>query len=209
MKNFKIVLLTPLLAILTGCDEKAIEFATRMQEILNERTKLIETKIAAEQRANRELGTVFAESSRQRARTELQNEQTERSEVLSADYLEGRQPVSHWRKDIDEFRKLAGDSQATQLKAELDELAKYVSTLETLRIERDQIKAFQKVLATLKEKKSIAQELEFLKGFAKDTSTSFDKLVCDDAKKKLAAATTPEQKKEWEAFRKDKGCDAN
>src|SRR5262245_31858086 len=128
-----VVLLAALAA--SSCDRDAREFARKVQQLLTERSKELAGKIAAERTAYNSFAAHAAEDHRALVESSLQNERNERSDVLAADYAEGRRPVSMWRRDLAEYAKADYDANRGLLTGEIDASSAYLQTLAGLTIE--------------------------------------------------------------------------
>ncbi len=198
-----------LILLLSACDEKALDFASKMSILLDQRSKLLSQKIAAEEKAYKDLARLYADAGEKQLFQALANEMIERSQSLAAEYASGARPPYWWNRDVNEYRKLAFDAQVQLLTEESDQVAKQLSALETLKMEKDQIEALKAALESLAKKRKLSEELAFLKAFGNDASKAYEKLLCDSAKASLDKASTPEEKAKWTSFIKDKGCPAS
>jgi hypothetical protein len=205
--NRKSMILLPAVLLLSGCDERAREFASKMRDILCARTKYLQSRIDAEQTAYKNLADIFATAGRQTEAARLTNEMIERSTALSIDYSQSPQHAAFWSRDLQTYRKMFFDSQLAAVNAEIDQTASQLAALEALEIQQAQIDALDKLLATLAKKQSLADAVSQLKGFATDTSDSYDKVVCNDAQERLKnPSTSAADKATLQTLVKDKGC---
>jgi hypothetical protein len=191
---------------LSACDEKAIEFAKRTKQVLDQRSQQLAAKIAAEKAAYNASAAHAAEDHRALVDTSLRNARTERAGALAADYDEGRKPVSQWRRDLADYARIDYDANRGLVTDDIDADSKYVQIFTELTIEQDKVDALSKLLAALTKKPSLKDDVDALGSFAGDTKTAFDKLVCADLKTKKDATDDAGKaaKKAYEA----QECDA-
>lgn len=173
----KLTLFLVLIA-LCGCDERALDFAKKTKNILDQRSTQLSNKIAAEKKAYDNSAAQASEDHRILAGLSLQNERNERSSTLAADYDEERKPVSLWRKDLAEYATIDYDVNRELLTAEMDASSRYLQSYEDLQIEQDKVEALSKLLAALAKKPSLKSDVSDLASFAQDTKDEFDKQVC-------------------------------
>lgn len=179
------VLLLGLLAVtvgLSGCDEEARDFATKTKAILDQRSVQLSKKIAVEKEIYDKEAAAASEDHRALVDSTLQNERNERSDSLSADYEEGRKPVSLWRKDLAEYAKIDYTTNREILISEMDSSTLYLQKVDDLKIEQDKVDALSKLLATLAKKSSIKDGIGALASFAEDSKQEFDKKICTQLK---------------------------
>jgi hypothetical protein len=173
---------------LSACDEKAIEFARRTKQILDQRSQQLAAKIAAERAAYNASAAHAAEDHRALIDSSLRNARTERSGSLAADYDEGRKPVSQWRRDLADYARIDYEANRGLVTDDLDADSRYVQIFAELTIEQDKVEALSKLLAALTKKPSLKDDVDALGSLAGDTKTAFDKLVCADLKTRKGAA---------------------
>src|SRR5690242_18381058 len=150
-------LLLSTIVFLTGCDADAIKFAAKTRAILAERSKSLEARITTEQAAYQALAATFVNSSAAAQQTRLANEMVERSAALTSGYYEDHKSVASWRADLQPYRQMTFDNQIATATTELDQVAKQLALLQNLQIEKTQINALDKLLATLATKPSIGK----------------------------------------------------
>lgn len=178
-----VVLVTGALAA-AGCDKQAREFATRTRQILEQRSKELAAKIAAEKAAYNASAAQAAEDHRVLVASSLQNERNERSDALAADYADGRKPISQWRRDLAEYARVDYDANRELITGAIDANSKYMRDFADLTVEQDKVDALSKLIATLEKKPSLKDDVDALGTFAGDTKANFEKLVCADLKTK-------------------------
>jgi hypothetical protein len=204
----KTIALIPLLMMLAGCDERALEFAKQTREILKERARLIDARIAKEQRAYSELAEAHVTAERDLLQQSLNNVRLAKSRSLTDEYLKnGRKPYRWWQ-DLDENREKEFAARAGMLKSELDQVAVALSNIEQLQVEKAQTTALDAALEALEKKRNLKEELDFLKNFATESKALYDQQVCGQAlAKSKDASLSATEKAKWAAFAKDKGCE--
>ena len=188
---------------LLGCDDDARHFAMKTKAILDQRSAQLSRKIAAERETYDKEAGAATEDNRGLGDSTLQNERNERSDSLSADYMEGRKPISLWRKDLSDYAKIDYTTNKQILISEMDASTLYLQKLDDLKMEQDKVDALSKLLTALGKKTSIKDGIGVLASFADDTKQEFDKKVCTqlksqktgtDAEAKAAAKTYDAEK---------------
>jgi hypothetical protein len=182
---FLCLLLAP---ALSGCDEKAQQFALRTAEILQQRSVELSRKITAERKAYQDVAAIANQVQRDLIESTLNNERTARSIALAADYDEGRKPVSRWQSDLAEYAQVDYRLNRDLLSADMGAGAEFMQKLQALEIEQAKIDALGKLLTALAKKPSLADDLTAITAFAEDTKEEFDKKVCEQLKKDTSAA---------------------
>jgi hypothetical protein len=200
-----ILLVVASVLALSGCDDKAREFAAQTLKILEHRSSDLAGKIAAEKAAYSQSAIHAAEDQRALSDSTLQNERNERSSVLAAEYDEGDKPVSRWRQDLADYGQVDDDTNMKLFSSDLDESSQYLQVFENLKIEQDKVDALTKLLGTLAEKQSLKAEVEAVGKFAEDSKTEFDKKVCTQIKTDQQS-TDPKIKAAADAAAKAKKC---
>ena len=189
-------LIMALCAVLSGCDQKARDFATETIKILQARSKDIGTKITAEKDAYSRFAATAAQDHRDLMDSAIRNEINERSITLAANYHRDPGQIAQWRKDLAGFGDADFSLQSQLFNGDLDESAQYLQNFQSLRIEQDKVDALAKLLGVLAKKQSSISELKALGQFADDSKQQFDTKVClqiktdqasTDAGKKAAA----------------------
>jgi len=191
---------------IAGCDEDARQFAERTKAILDQRSDQLAKKIAAEKRSYDNWASNAAEDQRALLDSSLQNERNERSDILAADYDEGRKPVSLWRKGLSDYARIDYDANRQLLLSDLDANTRYLQGFDDLKIEQDKVDALSKLLATLEKKPSFKDDVKAISSFAEDTKTEFDKKVCSGLKSQIKV-NDPTKDVAAAAY-KNKNCDA-
>jgi hypothetical protein len=188
----KLLLILPLFA-LCGCDERALDFAKKTKDILDQRSAQLAGKIAAEKKAYNKSAAQASENHRILIALSLQNDRNERSSTLAADYDEGRKPISLWRKDLAEYATIDYETNRELLTAEMDAQSQYLQSYEDLKIEQDKVEALSKLLAALAKKPSLKSDISDLASFAQDTKEEFDKQVCKQLQSQMKDSTVDQK----------------
>jgi len=191
---------------ITGCDEDARQFAEKTKAILDQRSDQLTKKIAAEKRSYDNWASNAAEDQRALLDSSLQNERNERSDILAADYDEGRRPVSLWRKDLSDYARIDYDANRQLLLSDLDANTRYLQGFDDLKIEQDKVDALSKLLVTLEKHPSLKDDIKAVSSFAEDTKTEFDKKLCSELKSQIKV-NDPTKDVAAAAY-KNKNCDA-
>jgi hypothetical protein len=201
-----IVAFSTCLFAIAGCDEDARQFAEKTKTILDQRSDQLAKKIAAEKRSYDNWASNAAEDQRALLDSSLQNERNERSDILAADYDEGRRPVSLWRKDLSDYARIDYDANRQLLLSDLDANTRYLQGFDDLKIEQDKVDALSKLLVTLEKNPSLKDNIKAISSFAEDTKTEFDKKVCSELKSQIKV-NDPTKDVAAAAY-KNKNCDA-
>jgi hypothetical protein len=205
------------LTALCGCDERALDFAKKTRDILEQRSTQLANKIAAEKKAYNASAAQANEDHRTLVALSLSNERNERSTTLMADYMDQRKPVSLWRKDLAEYATIDYDTNRELLTAEMDADSRYLQSYEDLKIEQDKVEALSKLLDVLAKKPSFKSGISDLASFAKDTKDEFDKKVCTQLQSQMKDGNADQQaatgaycaKKCNDTLNQDVKCPAN
>ncbi|MBL8232614.1 MAG: hypothetical protein JNL98_29215 [Bryobacterales bacterium] len=209
MSTLRSTQLVPVLIVallLTGCDEKAIEFAQNSRLILTEYQSKLEAQIRETEAYYREYAALQSDSDRLRRSTNLANARKELTDRLSNDYLEKKKLPARIREDLRPFAEQSQRENLAWLQGDVDRTRVYLDRLETLRMERDRIEAFSKLLGTLSAKRTLRDEVQDIGRFAQAAKADFDKEVCADLKESAAKETDAARKKAIEKLRTDRKC---
>jgi len=196
----RLVLLFISACLLSSCDKRAEEYAKQIRELLDERSKQISVKIAAERKAYEQYGLHSEKTARELVAADLVNLRNLRSEELAVDYAQGRKPDSPWKSRLLQYAQLDFEQNRAILGADMDSKSTYTSSLLELEIEQAKITALRKLLTQLEKPRSFAQEAKAIGEFGQEAKKEFDKLVCAGLKEQKAEKD--KAKKESEAMLK-------
>jgi hypothetical protein len=196
----------PFCLLLTGCDERAEEFARQTDGLLNEYHKRIDEQIARATAYYQQAATISAAQAERVGLESLQAERNERATHLEADYREGRKPPSLYRSDLRNYAEEDFAHLKDALIADVDASAPYLSQLVTLESDQAVIDAFDKILKNLARPRSIRDEVNDIQQFVTDSKTEFDKLVCSGIAKQLAANPPADKAATLKALQKSQNC---
>src|ERR1700704_5695051 len=120
MKKRLFILILPIAALLTGCDEQARRLAVQTKAILDQRSAQLSRKIAAEMQGYSNYAAKAAEDHHTIGVIALANDRAERAAALAIDYQEHRKPDSLWRTDLSEYASADYESSKRLLMSDLD-----------------------------------------------------------------------------------------
>jgi hypothetical protein len=196
----------PFCLLLTGCDQRAEEFARQADGLLNEYQKRIDDQIASATVYYQKAAAISALQAERVGIESLQAEREERATHLEADYREGRKPPSLYRSDLRSYAEVDYAHLKAELTADVDASAPYLSQLVTLETDQAVIDAFDKILKNLAKPRSIRDEVTDIQQFITDSKTEFDKLVCAGIAKQLAANPPADKAATLKALQKTQKC---
>ena len=119
----------------------------------------------------------------------LSFERNRRSETLADDFIHGAKPIWHWKDYLLDYAGQDFQANREFLELESTDGVRFLSGIQDLQLEFSKVQALDKLLAALNEKQSLADQLKELGGYAEQTKTEFDKLVCAGLQKDIAAKT--------------------
>jgi hypothetical protein len=186
----KLWLVLPAFFLLTGCEQRAAEFAKKTDELLTEYQKRIDAQIADTTAYYQRAAAVTASETRRVTLDNLEAERNERTTELEADYRENRKPASLYRTHLRDYANEHFDRQKEWLSADLNASAPYLQQLVALESDKATIEAFSKMLKNLAQPRSAIDEIKDMKKFVDDTKTEFNKLVCADIAKQIQELST-------------------
>ena len=206
IKTINLLFIVAACAMLSGCDQKARDFASETIKMLQARSRDIGTKITAEKDAYTRFAATAAQDHRDLMDSAIRNEINERSIALAANYHQDPKLIAQWRKDLAAFGDADFSLQSQLFSSELDESARYLQNFQSIKIEQDKVDALGKLLGVLAKKQSFLDELKDLGEFAEDSKQQFDTKVCLEIKKEQASADAA-KKAAADAAYKAKKCD--
>ena len=157
-----------------GCDDEAREFARQTAALLKQRSAELTKKIDAEVTAYGELATILGNAERTVTTTTLRNDRNRRAIDVTADYAEGRRPVSRWQTDLLDYAQVDYAATRELLIAGIDANSRFLQGLQALEIEQTKVDAAAKLLESLETKPSWKDELAAVTDFAKDVKKAID-----------------------------------
>jgi hypothetical protein len=104
------------------------------------------------------------------------------------------------------YAEQAQKENSAWLMADADRTRIYLERLETLRMERDRIEAFHKLLGVLSAKRTLQAEAEDIAKFAQSAKVEFDQLICADLNSKRNAEQDAAKKKALQQLFVDRKC---
>jgi hypothetical protein len=185
MKN--LLLLLPALLFLSGCDQRAVEFARKTVDLLAEYQKRLDDQITASSAYYRQTAGLLAADDTRVNLGGLQAERNERSSELEADLREGRRSHSLYRTYLRDYAKGHAVKQQAWLSAGIDASVPYLTQLIALDSDKATVEAYGKVLKNLAEPRGLRDQIGDIKDFVDSSKQEFQTLVCNDLKTKLTA----------------------
>jgi len=188
---------------LVGCDKNAIDFAKKTREMLGGYQKQLEKQIAEAEYHYLEYATLRADSTFKRRTFDLAAARSETGEKLAFAYAEKSKQPSHIRDELSAYAAKEHETDLAAHQGEVDRSRAYLEKIEALRIEKDKIEAFGKLLDGMAVKRPLQRDAQEIQKFVDATKDEFDKLVCKDLegqintlKAKGDAATAAEKAKQ-------------
>lgn len=204
--SLKVTLIGVGMLLLTGCDQKAIEFAQKSRLILAEYQTRLETQIRETEEYYRRYSALQVDSDRERRLVNLSNHRKELTDRLSIDYVELKKSPSRVREDLRVYAEQAQKENSAWLSADVARTRTYLERLEALRMERDRIEAFHKLLGVLSAKRTLQADGEEIGKFAQSAKVEFDALICADLKEKANKEADAAKKKALRQLFVDRKC---
>ncbi len=189
----QIYVLPLLLMLLTGCDEKAIDFAHKADDLLTEYQKRVDQQMAESTKFYQRSATFESVRARRVTLENLEAERNERSTALEADLRGGRRYASLYRSYLRDYADGHYQKTVEWLSADTDAVAPYLQQLVALESDQAVIDAFSKSLKNLSKPRSLLAEAAEVKGFVLGTKQEFDTLLCGDLKDKMGKASGDDQ----------------
>lgn len=165
---------------LTGCDTDAIEFATKTREMLGGYQKQLQKQIADAENHYLEYATLRVDSAFTRRAFDLASVRAETGDKLAFAYVERTKRPSRIREELSVYaaKEHAADLEAHQ--GAVDRSRAYLEKIESLKVEKDKIEAFGKLLDGLAVKRALQKDAVEIGNFVNATKDEFDSLVCKD-----------------------------
>jgi len=201
----KLISLAPILMVLTGCDQQAIEFARKADDLLTAYQKRINEQMAESTKFYQRSATFEALRARRLILENLEAERNERSTALEADLRGGRRFASLYRTYLRDYADGHYQKTVEWLSADTDAVAPYLQQLVALESDQAVIDAFGKSLKNLEKPRGLIAQANDVKDFVQGTKQEFDMLLCTDLKGKMDKATGDEKKTLTTMF-DDKKC---
>src|ERR1051326_172624 len=201
----KLISLAPILMVLTGCDQQAIECARKADDLLTAYQKRINEQMAESTKFYQRSATFEALRARRLILENLEAERNERSTALEADLRGGRRFASLYRTYLRDYADGHYQKTVEWLSADTDAVAPYLQQLVALESDQAVIDAFGKSLKNLEKPRGLIAQANDVKDFVQGTKQEFDKLLCTDLKGKMDKATGDEKKTLTTMF-DDKKC---
>lgn len=204
MKKLVTVVLLLYTVLFAGCgDKEAREYAKLLAETLRTYQAEINKKIAAEQRSYKELAATHAHAREIDAFATLRAERIRRAGALADNLMQnGKLSPSEIQKLVAEYAKQDFDSTRAIFEKETEDLAGFLTGLEALELQSQNLSALIIALEGLAEPKSKISQIKEVGEFAVKLKDRLNELACEDLartvnclKKDLAAANTADAKK--------------
>ncbi len=180
---------------LTGCDKDAFEFATKTREMLGGYQKQLQKQIAEAENHYLEYATLRADSAFTRRALDMVGVRSETGDKLAFAYVERTRRPSRIREELSVYATKEHAANLAAHQGPLDRSRAYLEKIEALKIEKDKIEAFGKLLDGLAVKSPLQKDAEEIGKFVNATKDEFDSLVCKDLEGQIKTL-------------KDKGADA-
>lgn len=191
MKKITITLIVLFSFIFNGCDsEDARNYAKELVEVLKAYKVEINKKIKAEQESYKDLAGTYAYAKQMNVQLGLQTERLRQASQVTDKLLNEKNDEEITTSDINNMiLDYAGsDFEQTRqmLERESDEQAQFLTGLETLELQAQNIDALIKVLESLSKPESDIKKLKDLAKFAQEFKKKMNELECEDLQRKIA-----------------------
>lgn len=176
----RLLLLSPCLVILAGCEERVALFAARTNDLLQEYQKRIANQMTESSAYYQKYAVQQSFETKRIGVDSLEAERNERAGELEAEYRMGRKQPASYRTHLREYADLQYKRNLEWLSSDTDSVAAYLQKLTKLEQDKATVDAFSKILLNLAKPRSLKDEIEEAKKFVSDAKAEFDKLVCDE-----------------------------
>lgn len=183
------IILLPLILILTGCDQKARDFAKNAEAMLDEYAARIDGQIQAESKYYQRDAVLEVKHQHENLVNATKAERAEQGSELAAALTDESKSTLRIRSYLREYAQSEYTSRRDAYRGEIDATRPYLARLQELQANKDRIEALGKLLEGLSKKLSLADEVNSIKQTVSDSKTDYDKLICDDIATKLKSAT--------------------
>jgi hypothetical protein len=191
MKKVIITLIVLFSFALNGCDSKdARSYATELIGILKSYKVEINKKIKTEQESYKDLAGTYAYAKQMNVQLGLQTERLRRASQLTDKLLseknDGEITTSDVGNMILDYANSDFDKTRQMLERESDDQAEFLTGLESLELQAQNIDALIKVLEGLEKPDSDLKKLKDLAKFAQEFKKKLNQLECEDLQRKIA-----------------------
>jgi hypothetical protein len=194
------IYVTPALVLasmaLTGCgDEAARQYAAQLSEVLKGYQAKIEKHMAAQQTAYTALAKDLDDAEKRDAEGSLDSERLERQITLMDQLTEpdARRRISMnatlLRTTISSYVEMDAKFHREQVIGEFDAYKRFLTTLQDLNQETENVSQLSHMLADMSEKKGALTRIQELKDFGDQVKQNYDKLKCDGASAEVTRLT--------------------
>lgn len=204
MKKIFLVLTLTFGITFSGCDNKdARNYANELVGVLKSYRAEINKKIKAEQDSYKDLASTYAYAKQMSVKLDLQTERLRRASELTDNLLNSSEEIttSNISNLVLDYAKTDFDKTRQMLEQEADNQAEFLTGLETLELQAQNIDALIKALEELAKPKGDIKKLKDLAESAKEFKNKLGELECEDIerqiaslKKKLSNESQPEKK---------------
>ncbi|MFN7920346.1 MAG: hypothetical protein U0Q16_09630 [Bryobacteraceae bacterium] len=190
-RSFALALLAAVLS-LTGCTDKdAINFARKTRDMLDGYRKQLEGQVDEAQKTYLAYSTLRADSDAKRLGHDRAALRDDFADKLALAYVENAKKPSHFREDLAAFAAKEHAANLASHDGALDRSRAYLERIEQLRIEKDKIEAFAKLLDAMTVDRPLQRDAEEIGDFVDATKGEFDKLVCADLASQIQQLNKP------------------
>ena len=165
---------------LAGCDNEAIEFASKTREMLGGYQKQLQRQIAEAENRYLEYATLQADSRFTRSAIDMAAVRSEMGEKLAFAYTDKSKRPSHIREELSAYATKQHEIDLAAHQGAVDRSRAYLEKIEALRIDKDKIEAFGKLLDGMAVKRPLQKDAGEIQKFVDATKGEFDSLVCQD-----------------------------
>lgn len=187
MKKLATAILICSLFALTGCDEKAQEYAKKLGQVLNSYQAQVNRKINAEQEAYKSLTTFYAHAQDEDLFLNLALERNKRAREMAEGYISGQNAptTSEIRASLKNYASYDFEQTRVLLENEAEASTRFLANLESLELEGQKVESLSKALEELSKPKKPLKQLKEFVSFATQVDKEMQKLACDDLAKQI------------------------
>jgi len=216
MKKIIVIFIVIFSFLFNGCsDRDAQNYAKELVGVLKSYKVEINKKIKAEQNSYKDLAGTYAYAKQMNVQLGLQTERLRRAGELTDNLLKEKTESEITASDMSnlilDYANTDFEGTRQILERESTEQSEYLTGLESLELQSQNIDALIKVLDDLSKPDSNLKKLKDLAAFAQDFKTKMNELDCEEMQRKIACLKeklkTLEDQKKAEEVRKSAATD--
>lgn len=198
MKRLGIFLLLLCLIGLTGCDSKeALDYAKLLAETLRTYKAEVMKKIAAEQTSYNDLAAAHAHARQIETLLTLQSDRLRQAGALAERLQAGAKfSPAEIQKLVADYAKQDFDATRAIFERETGDLTGYLTGIESLELQAQNLDALIEALDELGKKKSALAQIKEIGGFAVQVRSKLEELACTDLARHINCLKAEKEKTE-------------